>query len=132
GGETRLGTALKAAIDRANDALLAGVIVISDGVQTSGLDALSAAEQLETRGIPIYTAGVGSTDPRRNVRIQQVNAPARVYPEDRVTITGVLQAEGFAGRSVQVQLFAREAGANGGVCTEIGTETITFADEKES
>jgi len=79
GGETRLGSALRALLDEESGGPLAGVIVLSDGGQNSGAEPLEIADMAGVRQTPFYTVGVGSTKPRRNIRVQELNAPARVY-----------------------------------------------------
>jgi hypothetical protein len=130
GVETRLGDALKQTLDGVRGSPLAGVIVISDGVQNTGLDPLSLAEASE-QPVPFYTVGVGSNEPRRNLRVQDLIAPARVYPDDSTTVTAMVQGEGFAGRTVPVRLFAREAELPGGVGNMIGEAQVTFTGEQE-
>jgi hypothetical protein len=130
GSETRLGDALRQVEQQQREGPLAGVIVVTDGVQNSGLEPLSLVDAEEDEHAPIFAVGVGSNEPRRNLRVQELIAPSRVYPEDRATVTGVIQGEGFAGRTVEVQLSAREAGENA-TSTVVGTEQITFAGDQE-
>jgi hypothetical protein len=132
GAETRLGDALKTILDQQRDGPLAGMIVVTDGVQNSGVDPLSLTESSQDSPIPIYTVGIGSSESRRNLRIQELIAPSRVYPEDRATVTGVIHGEGFAGRTVGVQLLAREIGQQGAAETVIGEEQITFVADQET
>lgn len=130
GSETRLGDALKQVGERQREGPLAGVIAITDGVQNSGLEPLSLVDAEASDQVPIFAVGVGSNEPRRNLRVQELIAPTRVYPEDRATVTGVVQGEGFAGRTVRVQLLSREAQA-GTVGTVVGDEQITFTGDRE-
>ncbi|TWU27244.1 vWA domain-containing protein [Bythopirellula polymerisocia] len=131
GRETRLGDALRNTLKKQRTGQLAGVIVITDGDQNTGVDALSLFDSEQRSSVPIYTVGIGSNEPRRNVRIQELNAPARVYPEDRTTINGIVQGEGFAGRSVHVQLFAREADSQNALSTLVEEKNVTFTDEQQ-
>jgi hypothetical protein len=131
GVETRLGDALKQVLDQRREGPLAGIIVITDGVQNSGIEPLSIVEASEESPVPLFPVGVGSNEPRRNLRIQELIAPSRVYPEDRTTITGMIQGEGFAGRTVQVQLYAREADSQGAVGSLVGEEQVSFASDQE-
>jgi len=111
GAETRLGDALKRLLKQPFRDPLAGVIIISDGGQNSGLDPLAACEtslQEAEQPIPLFTVGVGSTQPRRNVRVQELLAPSRLYPDDKSTIRGLIQADGYAGRTVDVELYVQE------------------------
>ena len=110
---------------------LAGVIVLSDGGQNSGVDPLEIADMAGERQTPIYTVGVGSTDPRRNLRVQELSVPSRVYPDDKASVTCLIRSEGFVGRSVDVELFAREAGVASSTGDRIGNQRVTFTEEGE-
>ncbi len=132
GRETRLGDALRSVLKQQRAGQLAGVILFTDGDQNTGIDALSLFDSDERQAVPIYTVGLGSSEPRRNVRIQELNAPSRVYPEDRTTISAVVQAEGFAGRTMKVQLFAREAESQNSVSTLIEERDVSFVDEQQA
>ena len=131
GAETRLGDALRDALKSSKDGPMAGVIIISDGGQNSGVEPLVIADKASELRVPVYTVGVGSTQPRRNLRVQELSAPSRVYPDDRTIVHGLIHGEGFSGRTVDVELFAREAGAAGGNVDRIGRERVTFATDGE-
>ncbi len=131
GAETRLGDALRDALSQSVEGPLAGVILISDGGQNSGVAPLGIADAAREMHVPLYTVGVGSTKPRRNLRVQELTAPSRVYPDDRTTVRGLIQSEGFAGRTVDVELVAREANAAAGAVERVGREQITFQTDGE-
>lgn len=132
GGETRLGDALKWALEQHHGGPLAGVIVISDGEQNSGVEPMSMADRAARLQAPLVTIGVGSTQPRRNLRVLELNAPARVYPDDKATIRALIQGEGFSGRSVDVELFARDAAVEGSAGDRIGRQSITFDNDRQT
>ncbi|RIK83600.1 MAG: hypothetical protein DCC67_05775 [Planctomycetota bacterium] len=114
GPETRLGDALAAMLaDRAGGPL-AGIFALSDGGQNLGVEPLAVADEALAAKVPIVTVGLGSTAPRRNVRIQELIAPARVYPDDKAVIRALVQSEGYAGRTFTVEFFAREATSESG------------------
>lgn len=131
GVETRLGEALREALEPEGGGPLAGVIVFSDGGQNSGVAALETADLAASQQVPLFTIGLGSTQPRRNLRVQELTAPARVYPDDKTTITCLIQGEGYAGRTVDVELYAREAEATGGAATRIANQRVTLPAEGE-
>jgi len=131
GGETRLGNALRSVLEEESGGPLAGVIVLSDGGQNSGIEPLEIADLAGEQQTPLYTIGVGSTEPRRNLRVQELNAPSRVYPDDKATVRCLIQSEGFVGRTVEVELYAREAGVVGAAGDRIGSEQVTFSEEGE-
>jgi len=131
GGETRLGNALREVLEQESGGPLAGVIVLSDGGQNSGIEPLEIADMAAEKQTPVYTVGVGSTAARRNLRVQEFSAPARVYPDDKTAVSCLVQSEGFVGRTVTVELFAREADARGAIGDRIGSERITFSETGE-
>ena len=131
GQETRLGNALLNALKTQDEGPLAGVIVISDGGNNSGTEPLELADRAAAEQLPIFTVGVGSTDPRRNLRVQQFTVPARVYPDDRTTVRGLIHGEGFAGRTIDVELYARSSEAPEASAARIDRQPITFLTDPE-
>lgn len=111
GFETRLGETLVHVLDQEPPGTLAGVIVLSDGANNAGLDPAAAAAVLAKARIPVHTVGIGSDTLPPNVRVADVLVPSRVFPGDRFSATGYLQAQGLAGRTVRAELV--EASASG-------------------
>jgi len=109
GNETRLGTALARVLDEEPAGLLAGIVVLTDGASNAGLDGRAAAGRLGAADVMVHPLGIGAETLPANVRIADVSAPARVFPEDRFPVTAFLQAQGLEGQRVRVEL--REGGA---------------------
>lgn len=124
GAETRLGDAVRSALLSGSGGPVAGIIVLSDGGQNAGLDPATAIELAQQMEIPVHTVGVGSSAPRRNVRVSDLVAPTRAYPGDSFTITGYLHGEGFANRIVDVELYRRAAADASGPGVRIATEQV--------
>ncbi|MFM8495570.1 MAG: vWA domain-containing protein [Planctomycetia bacterium] len=110
GFETRLGETLAHVIDQEPSGVLAGVIVLSDGANNAGLDPAAATAALARTHVPVHAIGIGSEILPPNVRVADLLAPARVFPGDRFSVTGYLQAQGLAGRTVRVELAETAAG----------------------
>lgn len=110
GDETRLGGALARVLDEEPAGLLAGVIVLSDGASNAGLDPRAAAALLAAANVAVHPLGIGAETLPANVRIADLIAPARVFPEDRFTVTAFLQAQGLEGQRVRVELREGAAG----------------------
>lgn len=132
GVETRLGDAIAGCLDQRRGQPLAGIVVLSDGGQNSGLDPLAVTEAARQLKVPLFTVGIGSSQPRRNIRVKQLIAPSRVYPEDKITIRGLIQAEGYRGRSVDVELYLRELDGAEGVRDRVGRQQINFLADGEA
>jgi hypothetical protein len=111
GGETRLGEALARAVEDEPPGVLAGVVVLSDGADNSGVDPRASGLRLAKAGVPVHSLGIGSAALPTNVRLAGVAAPARVFPGDRFAVTAYLQPQSLSGRSVRVELAESPADA---------------------
>lgn len=132
GPETRLGQALRQWIDAERALPLAGVVVFSDGQHNAGVDPAVAVAQARDARVPVYTVGIGSLVQPVNVRISDFQAPPRAYPGDRYTVTGFLQAQGLAGKSVTVELESRDAAGLAGAEGKLeGAQEITLGGDGE-
>jgi hypothetical protein len=123
GIETRLGDALEAVLADQSGGPLAGVLVVSDGGQNRGVDPLAVTAVLAEAKAPVAAIGVGLTEPRRNVRLQELIAPSRVFPDDKTVIRALVQGESYKGRTVKVELTARE-GTPDSAAVRIGDATF--------
>lgn len=131
GIQTRLGDALNDQLYRYRTSPLAGIVVISDGVQNAGTEPSAAVAAAREAGIPVYTIGIGSTEPRRNLGVSDLLVPARAFPGDTVNITGYIQATGYAGRFVDVELLRRTGEEPAGSGTSIASERIQLGADGE-
>lgn len=94
---TSIAGALESVAKTERGAPLAGVVLVSDGLDTSSRRVESAVRDLGTRGIPIYTVPVGIADPGdvsiRNIIMQDV-----AFTGDKVPIRVQLQSKGYEKR----------------------------------
>ena len=131
GAETRLGDALAAVLGDQAGGPLAGIFTFSDGGQNLGVEPLSITDAAVEAKVPIVTVGVGSTEPRRNVRITELIAPSRAFPKDKIVVRTLVQGEGYAGRTFEIELYARE-GAAEGAAVRIGQQSVTIEADGET
>ena len=80
---------------------LAAVVILTDGRQTGGGDAVTAASQL---GIPVFGILLGSTDSPRDLVVSAVDSPRTVFLQDKPRVTVSIRTSGFAGQAVEVVL----------------------------
>lgn len=104
GGSTRMGDAITWVLARERGAPLAGIALITDGNSNRGVEPLAATVVAGENEVPLYPIGIASDLPPSNVRLVDLEAPARVYPGDEFKLTGYIQAYGLAGQSVDVTL----------------------------
>ncbi len=127
GTQTRLGQALAEQLRLYRDAPLAGVVVISDGAQNAGVEPSAAVEAAKEAKVPFYTVGVGSSEAQKNVALRDLVVPTRAFPGDTLNVTGYLQADGYAGRSVEVVLTRRSAEDSAAVGMPVDSQRVALA-----
>lgn len=108
GPETRLGEALLSVVQQYPHETLAAVVLISDGGQNAGVDVSEALSVFRARKIPVFTLGVGPTVAPGDLRVAQVEVPARVRPKDPFPVVVRVESEGYRG-AVEVLLTVWEA-----------------------
>jgi hypothetical protein len=131
GTETRLGQALADELRLYHDAPLAGVVLLSDGAQNAGIDPAAAVEAAHQAGVPFYAIGFGSAATQRNIALRDLVVPARAFPHDTLNVTGYIQANGYTGRSVDVELARRPSQDKGGAGTPVETKHVSLGADGE-
>lgn len=119
GAETRLGEALRFIVNKERGGPVAGIVLVTDGNNNAGVDHTVAAAAAQDANINVYPVGMGSNKRPVNVRVVDLEAPPRVFPEDRFTVTGYLQLFDSRDRSVRVEFLSRA-----GTDAEVGGETV--------
>ncbi|MEX2174441.1 MAG: vWA domain-containing protein [Pirellulaceae bacterium] len=109
GGRTLIGDNLKFIIDRERGGPIAGVVLMSDGGHNGGSDYEVAAQAAQDALIPVFTVGLGSDKRPANLRVVDLEAPERVHPGDKFTLTGYVQAQGTNRTNVTVELMNGDA-----------------------
>jgi hypothetical protein len=97
GEGTSIAGALESVVKTERGASLAGVVLVSDGLDTSSRRVEAAVRDLGARGIPVYTVPMGIADPDdvsiRNIIMQDV-----AFTGDKVPIRVQLQSKGYEKR----------------------------------
>jgi hypothetical protein len=106
GQATRLGDALRHAVNQERGGPISGIVLVTDGQGNAGIDYSVATLAAQEAGIPVHTVGMGTDRPPINVRVVDLEAPQRVYPGDRFPLLGYIQSFGLAGRTVRVELYS--------------------------
>ena len=108
GIKTRFGDALRFIVEKERGGSLAGVVAITDGNENAGGDPVEVAMSASDAGIPFYNIGMGSNRQPANVRVSDIEAPARVFPGDAFTLRTLVQAFGLPNQRAKVELFSRD------------------------
>ena len=109
GGSTRIGDAIRWVLTQERGTPLAGIGVITDGNSNRGIELKEAMALAKSSEISVFPIGIASDLPPTNVRIVDLEAPARVYPGDEFKMTGYVQAYGLSGETIRVQLVSKLA-----------------------
>ena len=98
---TSIAESLEAVANSDRGVPLAGIVLISDGLDTSSRRAEAAVHDLGMRGIPVYTVPVGIADPDdvsiRNIIIQEV-----AFSGDKVPVRVQIQSRGYERRTADL------------------------------
>jgi len=76
------------------------------------LQRVLASELAARKGVPLYTIGLGSPDPARDLELTELLVDDVVFVDDAVRFQVKLSARGFQGQKLKVQLKEREPGSN--------------------
>jgi uncharacterized membrane protein len=110
-GELKYGgtaTRLAPALDRARDELaglpLAGLVMVSDGADTSDAAIDETLAGLKARSIPVFTVGVGQERFARDVQVTRVETPRAVLKGTALVVDVVLSQNGYGGKTVPLSI----------------------------
>ncbi len=129
GVDTRLGEALKQLLQEERSTPVSGIVLVSDGGLNAGESPDAAMELARESHIPIYTIGVGSEKKPVDVRVAEFSVPSRVFPGDRYSVEGSIQGFGMKGRTVRVELLARDGAAAKDLSRRGQGRVVDFADK---
>jgi len=123
GKVTDLGQAVRIAAEQTgSDLQTAALVVLTDGQSNSGDDPEMAARVLAGTNVPLFTIGIGSGEPPRDIAIADLETSRVVYLGDEVHVGAVLKYDGFHGTSAK--LFIEEDG------TTLAERRVTFPADR--
>lgn len=92
GNATAVGEAIRSVHNRFKDENLVGIVVLSDGANNLGEDPVSSAR---SAGVPVFTCGIGTYLPPRDVSIERIVYPDIGYVGDQIAIQVDVSQSGF-------------------------------------
>lgn len=107
GEESNIGGALREIKSQYFNQNLAGVILMTDGINNAGINPQNVAENYN---VPIYTLGIGDTNRYADLGVQNVICNSMAYLGSEFTYEVELKADKLKGKnaSVQVKMNGRE------------------------
>src|SRR5579864_2791693 len=100
GTSTRLGQALDRARDELAGLPLAGLVLVTDGADTSDAALDETLAGLRARSIPVFTVGVGQERFARDIQVTRVETPRSVLKGTSLVVDVVLSQTGYSGQTV--------------------------------
>jgi uncharacterized membrane protein len=104
GGVTTLADWLEKLLALPGDEPLLGVVLCSDGIDTSRREPEAAARLYRRKGIPLHTFAVGTTNETHDIILENVQARRAVPNQAPTKLTLSLRAPGYANQTVPVQV----------------------------
>ena len=92
-GHSDLAGALDGVAERVRETDIAGVVLLTDGVDTGAGDALEAAARV---GAPLHVVGLGAEEPGADLEVAALTAGAALAPGSLVDLTVTVVAQGEA------------------------------------
>jgi hypothetical protein len=104
GTTTALGAALRSILDDTRGAPPAAIILLSDGINTSGDTLSDVAPILQRKGTPLFCIGLGDQSPARNLELSGLEAEDAVAVNNIIHFGCKLTGAGFDGLNATVVL----------------------------
>jgi uncharacterized membrane protein len=104
GSVTAVSDALETLLAVPNQDPLTGVVLLSDGVDTTSNDPERVARLYRRKGIPIHTVTLGTTNETRDIIIENVQVKRAVPNEAPTRLALTLRAPGYKDKTVPIQI----------------------------
>src|SRR5262245_23483476 len=104
GTSTRLGDALERARDELSGLPLAGLVMVTDGADTSDASLDDQLASLKARSIPVFPVGLGREQFTRDIQISRVETPRVVLKGSSLVVDVVVAQTGYSGKSVALNV----------------------------
>ena len=129
--ETRIGDGVAKLLDEAAGRQFAGIVLFSDGENTSGRAPAEAARAAADAGAPLFAVPTGSEAPLRDVSVVDVFAPDLVSTDDTVQISATLELQGYPEQPVKVMLFENAGGGEKSAAALIDSKDLVLRNTEQ-
>jgi len=104
GSQTKLGPALNGTRDELSGLPVAGVVLVTDGADTSETALTEALLALKAEKLPVFTVGVGSTRLTKDIQVDRVNVPKAVLKGAALLVDAVVTQSGYEGKTIKLDV----------------------------
>lgn len=126
GDASRLGAGLQSVLDDLRGTPLAAIVFLTDGANTEGVSLEQAAARARRKSTPVFTIGLGSERPERDIEMTAPLVDEVVFVDDDIQFEFKVIARGFEGRAVEVVLRDERAPE-----VALARQTITLGKDDE-
>jgi uncharacterized membrane protein len=104
GAQTRLGAALDGARQELAGLPLAGLVVVSDGADTTDAELTEALLAMKAADVPVFTIGLGRESLVKDVQIDRVSTPTSALKGTSLMVDALVTQTGYAGETVTLDV----------------------------
>ena len=104
GGQTKLGAALEGVRQELAGLPVAGVVLVTDGADTTDAALTDALLSMKAAELPVFTVGVGEDRLSRDIQIDRVSTPRRALKGTSLLVDAVIRQTGYAGQTVMLDV----------------------------
>jgi uncharacterized membrane protein len=103
---------------------LSGIVLLSDGADTSYREKGRVMAELQRSGVPVHTIGIGPSELEGDVELVQIRAPRELLPDTAAVARVTLRHSGYGGSKGRLEI--REAG------TLVDSTEVTFPRDSDT
>src|SRR4051812_31937315 len=104
GSQTKIGAALDGVREELAGLPVAGVVLVTDGADTSEASLQNTLLNLKAEKLPVFTVGVGSAKLPRDIQIDRVSTPRTVLKGASLLVDAVITQSGYSGQTVTLDV----------------------------
>src|SRR5262245_2756379 len=104
GTASRIGPALERARDELAGLPLAGLVLVTDGADTSAAALDEPLASLKARSIPVFPVGIGQERFAHDIQVSRVETPRMTLKGTSLSVDVVISQTGYAGQTVPLQV----------------------------
>jgi uncharacterized membrane protein len=104
GTQTRLANAIESARQELAGLPVSGLILVSDGADTTDATVADALLASKAESLPVFTVGVGQETLARDIQIGRVSTPRTALKGTSLLVDAVITQTGYAGQTVSLDV----------------------------
>ena len=104
GTQTRVGDALERAKEELAGLPLAGLVMATDGADTTDGSVAPALLSLKAEAIPVFTVGLGRENATKDIQVNRVQTPRTVLKGTSLVVDVAVAQSGYGGNEIPIQV----------------------------